>query len=957
MSDKMKEKIVSFAEQAKRILSLEIAARANSLGGYGPSGEVIYEKHPNGCPSVLADRCGSADAIFMSNGSVSFSVKIPEGLDVKVLEGSFDNVEKRETAPLSQNVWLSLGKELPVASLSAPGAKMGGIIPDSIRIVKIGDPCRSMWHCAEFSCGRDIKVRTAIKLALVMGKSGPAVIRGVYVENIGKEEISPILWTYFSTKGTQRFVYNKSLWYDSGICDAKGDCVISCRVPYSDIAQIKAVRSECVNAKLLSSTCDYQSFVGDSGDSLAFPKAILEGKFLGASEKSLTRFSTASIAASQFSAKIAPGAHFCVMQSLSYISDEKAICEFRRVSDCEDPGYASISKSFANAASLILKKVSAPSKKFASSPLMPSARSEYFSFYCDAQKVASEYVNSVWTGVRELYENCRAHGAKLAQGIELGTRDRGQDMWPKMKEDPARVREDLIHVLGFMYQTCEKIPKAGARLSLPQKLHGMFPRQYPSKWDDRSAEVKNDNRPYTDSSLWLVNSTFMFVKESGDFSILGEEVGTIRLVNPEDPINSGIVGNKRRLKVAEVICEIFDSFARHVADSPYGLPQILYGDWCDPVDMFGTSAIGDALTRGKGRGTQIRLSAHCFEAALQAVDLLMAWKDAPKAIRDRIPSIIKLAETIRSNTVKWAWEGSMPGTRNFIPGFINCIHELSKNGKIPDYSRGEKGYTLGSWDAKLEFDGKPRRELGCQAYCLNMISNRRDYLPMHPQADEICGKILDSVKAYHRPELGLVMYTTPIANNSHSLGYVGRMGVLPSGCAENGEYHHCQVMMHRFRLPFRDRTDEIWEQFKPIISALRDENLCGPFEMPSTSYSSDPQDPHYGKGMYFGLSGSTDWIVEIIQSIAGLEINHLDRSGKLLSVSPTLPGAFEGTLRFGRVIHLAEKSSFRKIPFSLEISKTGKNRRQEILINGKKAQETVLRSLNGLKKIEIKIVA
>ena len=34
-----------------------------------------------------------------------------------------------------------------------------------------------------------------------------------------------------------------------------------------------------------------------------------------------------------------------------------------------------------------------------------------------AQPAASDYANSVWTGVKDLYENCRAHGAKLAQGI------------------------------------------------------------------------------------------------------------------------------------------------------------------------------------------------------------------------------------------------------------------------------------------------------------------------------------------------------------------------------------------------------------------------------------------------------------------------------------------------------------------------------------------------------------
>ena len=67
----------AFVTDAQRILSLKIADRTSRLGGYGPGGEVIYERHPAGCPSVLVDNQGPATATYMSNGSIGLVVNTP----------------------------------------------------------------------------------------------------------------------------------------------------------------------------------------------------------------------------------------------------------------------------------------------------------------------------------------------------------------------------------------------------------------------------------------------------------------------------------------------------------------------------------------------------------------------------------------------------------------------------------------------------------------------------------------------------------------------------------------------------------------------------------------------------------------------------------------------------------------------------------------------------------------
>jgi cellobiose phosphorylase len=544
----------------------------------------------------------------------------------------------------------------------------------------------------------------------------------------------------------------------------------------------------------------------------------------------------------------------------------------------------------------------------------------------------------------------------MAQGIELGTRDRGQDMWPKMKEDAARIRADLVHALSFMYVTRDESTPWSAPLTRIEKLHGMFPRQYPSRWDDRGVEVKNDNRPYADSPLWLIDSANMYIRETGDCSILAETVKTVRLTNPEFPESSGIVGCETTFSVAEVLLRVLECFRRHADDSPYGMAQIMYGDWCDPIDMFGTSVVGDAATRGKGRGVQTRLSAHLFGSLVATIELFQSQKVRKQtSVNDlaaRLAELKQLANRLRKNILRFAWEGGDDA------GFISVIHELKKDGSRPDYNAAEIGYTLGSMRG-LDFDGAPRRELVSQAYCLNMLLEEREYLDPVENRDVIVQALLKTVdRLMYSDRLGLRLFHPPIANNEVSRRLVGRMGIVPAGCAENGEYHHGQVMMHRFRLPLSGQADVAWKQFRRIVSATRDETLAGPFEMPSTSYASDSADPHFGKGMYFGLSGSTDWIIEVFQAVAGVKLALHDDAQPALKITPHLPEEIGRALTLRRPIHYWTGSGYRRIPLQVQIGSEGAGQRVEsmrCLINGQPAASPEVRSLDGVDKLDIAI--
>lgn len=948
--------INKFIHEAKETISKESVYQVNSLGGYGHNGDVIYSAFPFGCPSVLVDKQKTTTATFMSNGSVELKVVHENNnREVNVLRGSFDPVEKKEIGQLSTNIWLATNKNQIVSLLNSNINQNTSVI--SRKMIKRSSD-RSMWHCNTLSFEKGVEVQSALKMQLVDSPKGPALIRSLFLKNIGSKVYNANLWLYLDLRGTQYFTYNKSAWYDAGLPLDTKTHVISASVPYSEMLQIKCIRNETASGiKILDGTCDYQNFIGDTSEFALFPRAIHNQKLLkmGAG-KNLNRFSSPVISTFQAEVNLKPKQETAFIQSIQYITDEKLIAEFLKTSGAKDPTDKAISLAFKKASENIIKKTPTTTT-FVEQSIKENAKlqkCEEFFIDLKEQKVISEYANSVWTTVEELYENCRAHGAKLADGIELGTRDRGQDMWPKMKDDPSIVRKDLIHALGFMIQLDEKIPTKG-RLKLRHKLHGMFPRQFPSSWKNRTQEIHNDNRPYNDSPIWLVDSLNAYIRETGDLSILTEVVGSVQLTTPDKPETSGLIGHKNKFKIYQVVSEIFNCYKRHADDSPYGMIQILYGDWCDPVDMFGTGKVGDNQTRGIGTGVNVRLSSHVFASLIDTIDLFES-KDVKKQIGDaKLQKDIEakkiFASSLQKNVLKFGWEETAEGTK----GFLDSIHELTISGKTPNYKKGQTGYTLGSFDKSREFDKRQRRVLTAMSWGLNLLNTERPFLSSIKDKDKMIQSLLKTIdNHFYEAQLGLKLYTIPIPNNHDARFLVGRMGIVPSGCAENGEYHHAQIMMHCFRSKIKSEINNAWKQFKPMISATRDETLCGPFETPTTSYTSDPQSPHFGKGMYFGLSGSVDWIINYFQQMAGVKLQLHDNNKPDVVIEPHLPSELKNTLSYQRIVHLNKNGKgYKRIPLRLEVKPT--TDKPKILINGKISEMAVIQDISKYSQVNVEI--
>ncbi len=949
---------ISFREQVSDLRRLTITyPAAGGQGGYGPQGEIVYTKHPIGCPSVLVDSRGGAKATFMSNGSVEFRVRSGDGLDAEVLRGHFDPVEKREIGVPSQDLWLRLDGESDtqpsVASLVNPQRNLN-LEPAAIKLVKLNKPNCTFWFTAEFAPTLATRVESAVAFSLLLTDSGPALLRRCRLHNSGQQTVSGQLWSFFNLMGTQRFVYNKSAWYDRGLPLSPDELVVASTVPVPRSLQLKRLSARAsANLAAGEATCDAFRFVGDSAATSLLPMAVRCGKLLQlpGDPAAFNRFSSPTITAVQRHLRLAPGEDAVLEESLLYVTAPETLDLFAAEMRSDGTSYPAVAAAFKTAARNLLRRTpdaAACITQISSTPgtISESAAAE-FQVEIPAEPAAACYLNSLWAGVAELYENCRAHGARLADGIELGTRDRAQDMWPMLKADPARVRADLLHGLSFLYRTVtEPIPVGVRPLTRREKLHGMFPRQYPERWLDRAVPVPNDNRPYNDSAIWMVDALLRYLRETGDSSILSETVPTVRLTAPGDPETSDLVGCDELLPVWEVLLEIFACYRRQAADSSYGMIQAMFGDWADPVDMFGTGRLGDNTTRGEGRGVLVRLSCHVFCSLTAAIEALRACGLRTPRLDLEMPALQRFAADLRAAILRWAWEPEGQ--------FVDAIHELKGDGAVPDYARGESGYTLGSRDPRREFDGTPRTVLTPCAWGLALLQTTASWLPPLPERDAMIRSLLANVDrhCFSRTN-GLSLYAPPVANTEKACRLVGRLGMLPPGCAENGEYHHAQVMMHFFRFGVPGQADTAWEQFKPVLSSARGPELCGPFDQTSNSYACDPDDPHCGAGMNFGLSGSMDWMFELLESIAGLKLALHDRALPDLRIEPNLPSSFGGGYRLRRVLHKTDgRGGFTAVPLNLTIAPVGAGEAAGVTLNGRSVARAEVADITAHRQLD-----
>jgi cellobionic acid phosphorylase len=192
---------------------------------------------------------------------------------------------------------------------------------------------------------------------------------------------------------------------------------------------------------------------------------------------------------------------------------------------------------------------------------------------------------------------------------KVGYRDVLQDMMGVCDFESDLVRDRLLHTLRY------------------QAADGRAVRQY-----EAVPGAGQDMRMYMDSSSWIPDTLVTYLRESGDFAILDEEVPYFNMQTQQpDTAEAGTTWEH----ALRAVRSLMDNTGYH------GLCKIGYGDWNDALSGIG----GD-------KGVSVWLSMACVHAARQLGALATFLKRTAEAeeLRQAVDSMIR-----RIN--EHAWDG------------------------------------------------------------------------------------------------------------------------------------------------------------------------------------------------------------------------------------------------------------------------------------------------------------
>jgi cellobiose phosphorylase/cellobionic acid phosphorylase len=199
--------------------------------------------------------------------------------------------------------------------------------------------------------------------------------------------------------------------------------------------------------------------------------------------------------------------------------------------------------------------------------------------------------------------------ARWGRVIGRGFRDILQDVMGHRLVDPARARACILEV---------------------------FSKQFPSgkcirAWRLPTAQL--DLQDYADSPSWMIMALSMYLKETGDFAVLDEQVA---FLNPDDPYAAP---TSRATVWEHVVLAQRYLLERRGA---HGLTKIYYGDWCDTLNGVGA----------EGRGESVMLSMQVVWGCTQLAELADRI-EAPAVAEEMRAGARELTDAINTH----AWDG------------------------------------------------------------------------------------------------------------------------------------------------------------------------------------------------------------------------------------------------------------------------------------------------------------
>ena len=407
-------------------------------------------------------------------------------------------------------------------------------------------------------------------------------------------------------------------------------------------------------------------------------------------------------------------------------------------------------------------------------------------------KVLSDFLRKVQYQV-----NICALGKDMGGSGNIGFRDVAQQIEQSLIWNAEDTRKKILLVMEHMF------PDGRAPRFFSITAPGLLPLM--------------DLANYIDMGIWMINAMDFYLRYTGDFDILKEELGYFEIVDEEAEI----------IRLSEVrddlLCHmirIADRLVRNIVPET-GCVRMLYADWNDAIDT-----IGKTTDPGKkfGDGVSIMATLQAYENFAVMIRILKKVGGHEEKIAEYQKAMATIKEGFFQNAVQ-----EKDGERRIVHGWGD-----------------HKSFFVGSF---CDRDGKARvSSTSVSSFAISGLyekSYEKDIL-------KACERLDD--------KYGFRTFDVPFDADTAST--IGRIGKLPPGTAENaGTYIHAALfLVHAlYHIGCEDPANEQIVKLLPISYDWVDKT---PYVM-QNSYCYNPRIHVDGTALNDWFTGSGTLVIKI----------------------------------------------------------------------------------------------
>lgn len=425
---------------------------------------------------------------------------------------------------------------------------------------------------------------------------------------------------------------------------------------------------------------------------------------------------------------------------------------------------------------------------------------------------------NIWNQYQCMITYCMSRSASYYEsgtGRGMGFRDSCQDLFGFVHQIPSLARSRIIDIASIQFE------------------NGSTYHQYQPLTKRGNADVGSG---FNDDPLWLVAAVSSYIKETGDFSILYEQV----------PFNN-VKGSEQSLYNHLLISLKYT--IEHLG--PHGLPLIGRADWNDCLNLNCFSS-----TPGESFQTVENKEGNVAESVFIAGMFVLYGKDFVTIAKhlNKIDDALLIQsniDKISENVIKHGWDGEW-----YLRAYDSFSHKIGS-------SSCEEGKIF----------------IESQGMCsLALIGNNKKY----PE------KALKSVEKYLEDDYGVELLYPPYSSYHLELGEISS---YPPGYKENGSVfcHTNPWIVLAYCLQHNgNKAFEIYKKNAP--SYIEDNSylhLTEPYVYSQTIAGRSAA--HYGRARNSWLTGTASWsFVAVSQGILGIIPTF-----EGLKIDPSLPDSIK----------------------------------------------------------------